>query len=92
MESSEKPGILNRVASFTGAVVTHVLTGMVKVSPQELERRNTICRGGPQTQRCEFFAEPDGCSKCGCEKWLLGIGGWSVKASWAEQHCPAGKW
>lgn len=76
---SQPPGILTRAVSFAGAVVAHVAAGMPEVDDAAHAARLAICGG------CEHFDAPNvACLKCGCNT--------NLKARWADQHCPIGKW
>lgn len=78
-EQDEPPGWLEKAGNFIAAVGAHVATGMHTVDEETLRARLAICEG------CDRY-EPanDVCRICGCRM--------SVKASWAEQECPIGKW
>ncbi len=70
------PTLLEKVASFAGAVVEHVATGMRKASAEEQARRLAICRECP-------LNEAGQCTVCGCPER-----GVELRTSWAEQACP----
>lgn len=73
------PPLHQQAASFAKAVVEHVASGLATVSPEEASRRLAICGG------CEHhMAESNRCRLCGC--------GLSLKATWATQSCPDGRW
>lgn len=71
------PSLFRQVANFTSSATRHVVTGLQKADPIELDRRRAICGS------CEYFAKGR-CSVCGCYT--------GTKTSWAEQHCPIEKW
>lgn len=74
-----EPGLIQKAVNFAGAVAEHVAGGMKLADPETVQKRLAICR------ECEWFdAERATCKQCGC---LM-----SVKAEWAEQSCPIGKW
>jgi len=70
-------GLLARVGNFLAAVGHHLLAGLPKVNEEEYTRRLGLC------EACENYVAGS-CRLCGC--------GLRVKAAWAEQKCPAGKW
>lgn len=70
-------GILRKIANFATAVVQHVAAGMPEASPEVKVARLAICQG------CDEF-NAGSCRLCGC--------GLEVKAGWADQECPIGKW
>ena len=72
------PSIVQRAKSFVSASVKHALQGFPKASPDELSRRMRLCRA------CPHQTDDGRCSLCGCKTRL--------KASWAEQRCPIGRW
>lgn len=72
-----QPTLIDQLRSFMKAVVQHVAAGVPQATVEETAARLAICRA------CNHY--DDGrCRKCGC--------GLEVKASWAEQACPIGKW
>jgi len=71
------PSLLKQAANVAKAVVTHVATGMSNATPEEKNRRLSICGG------CPFFKEGR-CTKCGC---FL-----EVKTGFSSSKCPIGKW
>ena len=74
--------LLRMAAGFGGAVVKHALAGLPLVSAEVKAERLATCEG------CEKFDQHNPkfrtCSVCGCSM--------DVKAGWAEQKCPLGKW
>ncbi len=73
------PSLARRAAHFAGAVVQHVATGMKTLDADAVKARLAVCNA-PCDQRL-----PGGvCAGCGCNLKL--------KASWADQDCPLGKW
>jgi len=77
----EPPPISERAASFVGAVVDHVVSGMHQVPDEVKEERLAICR----TNLRDHYRDDGGpaCLACGCYRQGL-----ELKASWAEQSCP----
>lgn len=83
MASERGPSLGKRAWTFSQAAVRHLLDGARKVSGETLEERLTAC------QSCAAFDAPDpdgspSCTICGCFV--------DVKASWASERCPLGKW
>lgn len=72
-----EPSLLDKAKSLAVATARHIAGGMKSVDADEKNRRLQIC------QTCEFFRQGV-CSRCGCTC--------SVKAGWASEHCPIGKW
>jgi hypothetical protein len=72
------PGILKQILAFGQAVVQHVAQGMPMATDEQKNARLAIC------QACEHFRDGGRCHLCGC-----GLG---VKAGWAGESCPIGKW
>lgn len=73
------PPLHQQVGNFVKAAAEHVVSGLATVSPEEASRRLAVCDG------CEHhIAESNRCRLCGC--------GLSLKATWATQHCPDGRW
>lgn len=71
------PGILKKIAGFAKAVLKHVGAGRPMATEEQKAARLARCRA------CEHY--DDGrCRLCGC--------GLDMKAGWADQGCPAGKW
>lgn len=74
-----RPGLLQKAANLARATAQHVAAGLPVLSPAQTEARLAVCR------TCsEFDAGRGACNLCGCVM--------SVKAAWAEQQCPLGKW
>jgi hypothetical protein len=69
--------LLDRARNFGQAVVDHVRLGLPMVDQQEKARRLSIC------QECDHYFD-NTCRRCGCRL--------DIKAGWAEQSCPEGKW
>ena len=82
-ESKDLPSLLTRVKNFTIAAASHIKSGMPMSTEEEVERRYGICSG------CEFLKD-NACTKCGCP--INRKSGYISKLSWADQHCPIGKW
>jgi hypothetical protein len=77
--NKKMPSLGKQAVNFITATVDHVADGMKNVSPEEQERRMSICRD------CPFFVEgSERCSKCGC---FL-----SKKTKWKSSSCPINKW
>lgn len=76
-EPREILSLKEKVVNFASAVVHHVAAGFPRLSDEETELRLDICHGCPQ------FHDRT-CVLCGCNM--------RIKASWAEQKCPLGKW
>lgn len=77
--SNREPGAVRRAINFVKSATKHIANGAKAASPEEKERRLSICR------LCEAFnAKRSTCTKCGC---FL-----SMKAGWQEQECPLAKW
>lgn len=76
---NSRPGIAAKILNLAGAVVQHVAAGAPTLSDEQTAERLAICRG------CENFdVGRAGCRLCGCNM--------QIKANWAEQACPIGKW
>jgi hypothetical protein len=71
------PGVVTLAANLAAAVATHVVDGVAKVQPAELEDRLQVCTLCDQRR-------DDRCSVCGCFI--------SVKATWRTSECPLGRW
>ena len=69
------PGILQRAASFAGAVIHHAVSGH-PASDAVKESRWSVCRS------CEYHVD-GGCAVCKCPGWGL-----SLRISFAESSCP----
>ena len=72
------PTLLAKVGNFTVHLVRHVAAGLPRADAETLARRLALCG------ECDLRTPSGVCSVCGC---LL-----SIKASWADQKCPLGKW
>lgn len=72
------PPLLTRAANFAGAAVAHVAAGLPQASPELKAARLAVCGG------CDQYLASGACALCGCNM--------AVKAGWAEQRCPLGKW
>lgn len=72
------PSLRTQVASAGRAIVEHVRAGVPTTPPEELQHRRATC------QNCDLFSESGRCKVCGCFM--------QIKATWAEQKCPIGKW
>lgn len=77
-KSLRTPSIADQAISAGRAVVAHVRSGMHTTEPEELEKRRSIC------QSCDLLFGSGRCKVCGCFM--------QIKATWAEQKCPIGKW
>lgn len=79
---AEPPPMLERAASFVGAVLKHVAAGAPAAGEELKEARLAICR----SNRCGRYAGDSAgpaCLACGC-----GARGLATKAGWADQSCP----
>jgi len=83
MPSSDAPGFLEKVKNFAVAAAGHVAAGMPMASDEEITRRHDICL------KCEHLVN-NACLQCGCP--ISRVKGYVSKLSWADQHCPIGKW
>lgn len=71
--------LLVKAVTLAGAVTRHVVAGLPTLAPESIEARLAVCRA------CDRYdAERVVCRECGCR--LM------VKAAWADQSCPLGKW
>lgn len=78
-EQPSLPGVGEMAANFAGALLRDLKAGRPRRTPEEVEAILVVCRG------CEFWrSEDQRCGRCGC--WVR------KKASWAQEHCPIGKW
>lgn len=71
------PSVTQKIANFAQAVVTHAAAGFPRLSEEETASRLAVCHECPQ------FHDRT-CILCGCNM--------KIKASWADQKCPLGKW
>lgn len=69
--------MIQKAINFASAVAHHVAAGLPRLSEDETAARLAVCQGCPQ------FHDRT-CALCGCNM--------RIKASWAEQDCPLGKW
>jgi hypothetical protein len=74
---AEGPGLVRKAINLGQAVAEHVAAGRPLVDDETAAGRLAICHRCPQL-------DGDTCRLCGCRM--------SVKATWAEQRCPIGKW
>ena len=75
------PTLLDRLKNFASAVIEHAKDGFSRVSEKDYKERTDIC------EPCEYCDKSNkvwSCNKCGCYI--------QIKASWASQDCPIGKW
>lgn len=77
------PTAIQKAANFAAAAARHVAAGMPIATDEERERRYAIC------QQCQHF-DGSACTLCGCP--VVRERKFVSKLSWADQHCPAGKW
>jgi hypothetical protein len=75
----ELPGLLERAATFVGAVADYALAGFPAMPEGESERRLNTCRACP-----EFVPESSQCRQCGCYM--------NLKTQLATSACPLGLW
>lgn len=73
----EGRGLIDKAVDFTKALANHAWAGFPILSDEDTEARLAVCHD------CPKYNERT-CSLCGCNM--------RVKASWAEQKCPLGKW
>lgn len=78
------PPILTRAVNLAGAVASHFAAGLPKASEELKAARLAVCIGPPGGKPCDQRLPGGTCAGCGCNL--------SVKAGWAEQECPLGKW
>ena len=74
---SHQPGLIAQLRSFAVAVVEHVAAGMPMATEAPKNARLAVCRA------CEYY-DAGRCRVCTCHM--------DIKADWAEQGCPIGKW
>jgi hypothetical protein len=78
-EDPSSPGVGEMAMNFAGALLRDLKAGRPRRTPDEVEAILSICQG------CELWrSEENRCGQCGC--WIR------KKASWAQEHCPLGKW
>ena len=70
--------LLARVGDFTVHLLNHVAAGLPQADAETLARRLALCR------ECPHLTKAGVCDRCGCVM--------SIKAKWADQKCPLGKW
>lgn len=78
------PPLVERVASFAKAIVSHGRNGFKSSNEELQEQRLSVCR------QCSFYGGETGgswfgilCRKCGCS---------SLKLKWRSSKCPIGSW
>jgi len=71
------PSIIKKAGNFIVAAVKHLSSGMKKLCDDEYQKRIDVC------DSCEKKVG-DNCLECGC---VL-----SIKARWASEDCPLGRW
>ncbi len=76
--NTTEPGLLEKGLNLGKAMVNYALDGFANVSEEDYKKRLNICENCPE--RTENWV----CKKCGC--------GLKLKAKWASQSCPLGKW
>jgi hypothetical protein len=74
------PSLPKKCWNYVKALVGHLADGMAKVSPAEYARRLKTCEACPLRSPDWTCLHPD----CGCPL--------PVKAQWASEPCPLGKW
>lgn len=73
------PPLAVQVMNLTKSAARHIAAGMPEASPEEQNRRESLCRG------CEKYRPSDDrCAACGCYV--------KEKTSWQLEMCPLGKW
>lgn len=82
-QSGQPLSLLDKVANFAKAAISHASTGFPQCSRDEILQRHEICTA------CEHY-QNESCAKCGCpitrDRQFLS------KLAWADQSCPVGKW
>jgi hypothetical protein len=68
----------NLVRSFATSLAEHVMAGTPETPADKRAARLTVC------ESCDKLTPGWQCSMCGCRV--------AIKAGWAEQKCPLGKW
>ena len=76
-QQPEFPSILQQIVNVGAAVVDYAKSGFRNASPEEQNRRLSICKG------CEFYSEGL-CAKCGCNL--------AAKSVMEVSKCPINKW
>lgn len=71
------PSLLEKAKNFATSVTQHVVAGLPRLSEKDVDARLAVCQACPQF-------DGHSCRLCGCNM--------RIKASWAEQKCPLGKW
>lgn len=71
------PPLTTQAANYARAVAEHAAAGFPRASGETVAARLTICRA------CDRWVGGR-CAECGCPM--------AIKAQWAEQKCPLGKW
>jgi hypothetical protein len=74
---NEMPSMFKQAKNFATSAVKHIANGAQNVPENLKNARLEICGG------CDKLSG-DKCSACGC---LV-----SIKAAWASEECPIGKW
>lgn len=75
------PSLAQKAANFAKASTKHISGGLKKVTEETKNKRLAICNSCPFKVGTE---EKPTCNKCGC---FL-----KIKAGWASESCPIGKW
>lgn len=77
---TRSPGLIQKAVNFGKAVVAHAASGFKAADKEVYDERVRLCRS------CDKFDGKKGtCQLCGCAVV-------AIKAKWAEQKCPDGKW
>lgn len=77
-EPIEPPSLGRKLLNLGVAAVKHAASGLARANDQALAERLEACAN------CTQLAEDDSCLRCGCPV--------KVKATWASESCPEGKW
>lgn len=75
--NAAEPTLKDKIYSFAHALAKYVASGFTNVKTEEYEARLKIC------ETCEHN-KGGVCELCGCNL--------SIKAQWATEECPMGKW
>ena len=80
-EKQQPPNMIQKASNLAKASVKHAGSGFKTVSEATKNKRLEICNSCPFKVGTE---EKPTCNKCGC---FL-----KIKAGWASESCPIGKW
>lgn len=82
--------LLRRVFNFSLASIQHALQKLPTCTQEEIDERQTICKGCPlYAKKSEYIGY---CSheSCGCS--ITNYNGYLNKLAWRDQVCPIGSW